>query len=590
MTRLLLAALLAAGPSLAAAAETVKNPESFTEITISDADSMDPAWAYDTASDMAILNIYETLFMFDGASTEKLVPLLATKVPSHANGLISADGRVYTIPIRNGVRFQDGTPMTPDDVRYSIIRFMLYDRDAGPSSLLLQPLLGYTSTRDDKGRIKPRCYQDAARAVRVRGNDLILTLPKPFAPLLTILAMWAPVVSRKWAAGHGAWDGSGKTWEKFNNPEKQSSPFFERANGTGPFRLQRWDRRTMEIVLSRNERYWRKPARLARVIVKGINEFSTRKLMLAAGDADSIFADASQYDQVRGLPGVQITTGLPTVELNPVVFFTYHVNPIANPNIRSAELDGRGIPPDFFADPDVRKGFAYAFDYQGYIRDVMRGMGLQSTGCVPSSLPGHNPNQRTYTFDLKKSEEHFRKAMGGQVWKKGFEFTLAYNSGNVERETVAQILKRYVESLNPKFRVDVRPIEWPEFLDDYISSKLPIFIMAWQADYPDPHNFAFPLLDSQGSYPVAQKFADPRIDKLIDSAITETEMSRRKKLYYKIQELEYEDVPHLLIVDPVVFRTQRDWVRGWVNNPVLPDAPYGSYYYPVYKAAPVKKG
>lgn len=583
--RLFLAALLAVP-----AFSQVKNPDTYTYVTISDCDSMDPAWAYDTASNMVLENVYETLFFFAPDSAEKLQPLIATTVPSRANGLISADGRTYTIPIRKGVRFQDGTLMTPEDVRYSIIRFLLQDRDAGPSSLLLQPLVGYPSTRDEKGKLNLNAYKDAARAVRVEGNDLVLRLPKPFAPLPTILASWAPVLSKKWALANGDWDGTEKTWTKFNNPEKQTSPFFERSNGTGPFKLARWDRKTMEIVLDRNDGYWRKPAKLARVVIKGINEFGTEKLMLQAGDADSIYAQEQNYNQVKDIPGVTIIDNLPIIEINPAVFFTFHVNPVANPNIRSGKLDGRGIPPDFFADKDVRKGFAYAFDYAGFIRDIRRGKGGQATGCVPLGLPGHNPKQQVYAYDLKKAEEHFRKAWGGQVWEKGFEFTMAYNSGNIERETVAQILKRQVESLNPKFRIDVRPIEWPAFLDAYIGSKLPVFVMAWQADYPDAHNFAFPMMHSQGAYPQPQHYANPEADKLVEAAIAETNPERRKKLYYKLQEIEFEDAPHFVIDNSVRFRTQRDWVRGWSFYPVFPDMPYGSYFYPMYKAASSPQG
>jgi len=36
----------------------------------------------------------------------------------------------------------------------------------------------------------------------------------------------------------------------------------------------------------------------------------------------------------------------------------------------------------------------------------------------------------------------------------------------------------------------------------------------------------------------------------------------------------------------VRFRTQRDWVKGWVPNPIYADAPYGSYFYPMWKEAP----
>ncbi|MDE2510543.1 MAG: ABC transporter substrate-binding protein [Elusimicrobia bacterium] len=580
-TTLSLALLLGSLPVSALAA--VKNPDTLTYLTISDSDSMDPAWAYDSASDLIILNVYEPLFMFDKTSTEKLDPILALKVPSRANGLISADGRTYTIPIRKGVKFHDGTPMTPEDVRYSIQRFLLSDRAAGPSSLLLEPLVGYSSTRDDRGEIRRGVWAEVNRAVSVKGDDLILRLPRPYAPILTILASWSPIVSKEWAIKNGDWDGTEATWKKFNNPEKETSPFFERANGTGPFKLDRWDRKTKEFILTRNDHYWRAPAKLKNVVIKGVNEFGTRKLMLLAGDADVIFADRPLLSQLQNLPGVKIMDNLPSVEMNPIVFFTYHINTVGNAFVGSGRLDGNGIPSDFFADKDVRKGFAYAFDYKGFVSDVFRGKGTQAHGAIPKSLPGYNPNQKTYRLDLKKAAEHFKKAFGGKLWEQGFHFTIAFNSGNLPRQTVCQIIKRNVESINPKFKIDVRSVEWPTFLDASNASKLPLFVLGWNADYPDPHNFVFPILDSQGNYPMIQKFKNEAIDKLIDEGEREVNPAKRKKIYAKLQELEYEEVPSLVIVDTVLYRTQRDWVKGFYNNPIFPDSPYGSYFYSIYK-------
>ena len=583
MIRLLLSAALLVGTLPVSALALAKNPDTYTYLTISDSDSLDPAWSYDVASQSIILNVYEPLVMFDKTSTEKLIPILSTKVPSKENGLISADGLTYTFPIRKGVKFHDGSPMTPDDVKYSIQRFMLLDRAAGPSSLLLEPLTGLQTTRDDHGNIQPGVWEEVDRAISVRGDSLVLRLPKPYAPILSILASWAPVVSKAWAIKNGDWDGGESTWKKYNNPNKEASPFFEKANGTGPFALDRWDRKTKEFILTRNEHYWRAPAKLKTVVVKGVNEFGTRKLMLQAGDADAIFADRPLLSQVQNLPGVQIIDNLPTVEMNPIVFFTFQLNTAGNAFVGSGRLDGNGIPADFFADKDVRKGFAYAFDYKGFISDVWRGKGSQAHGAIPKSLPGYNPNQPTYQYDKKKAEEHFRKAQGGKLWDTGFHFTIAFNSGNVPRQTVCQILKRNVEALNPKFKIDVRAVEWPTFLDAQNASKLPLFVLGWSADYPDPHNFAFPILHSKGNYPQIQHFKDPEMDRLVDEGKSETNAAKRKSIYAKLQALEFEEVPSLVIVDTVLYRTQRDWVKGWYHNPIYPDAPYGSYFYPIYK-------
>ena len=557
----------------------------YTELSISGIDSLDPAWAYDGASEEIILNIYETLFAFDKSSVVKLAPRLAAKVPSRRNGLISKDGRTYVIPLRRGVTFQDGSPMTPEDVRYSIMRFMLLDRAGGASAVLLQPLLGYDSTRDEDGKLKPSAWRDAARAVQAGRDRIILHLPKPFAPLRSILASWAPVTPRRWAAKNGDWDGSEKTLAKFNNVEKRGTWLFDHANGTGPFRLERWDRQAMEVVLERNDRYWRKAARLSRVVVRGVNEFETRKLMLEAGDADSIYATWQAFNQVKALAGVRVIEDVPMIEINPMVLFTYHVQAAGNPFIGSGRLDGDGVPPDLFVDTDVRKGFAYAFDYAGFIRDVSRGHGTPANGCIPKGLLGYEPRAPLYPFDLGRARRHLRRALGGALWDRGFRFTMLYLAGNDERGIVCRMLARNLASINPRFRIDVRPAEWPAFLDASVSGRLPAYPDAWQADYPDPHNFAYPLMHSKGYYPKSQGFRDAEADKIIEQAMSESEPARRKKLYARLIAIEHADVPHLLIEYPSNYRTQRTWVRGWVSNPVFPESPYGAYYYPMWKAA-----
>ncbi|MDR7455091.1 MAG: ABC transporter substrate-binding protein, partial [Armatimonadota bacterium] len=85
--------------------QAVRNPDTYVVVRFADPETLDPAYAYDTASSEIILwHIYETLIFFNGSSTGLFVPMLATEVPSAANGGISRDGRTYTFKIREGVR------------------------------------------------------------------------------------------------------------------------------------------------------------------------------------------------------------------------------------------------------------------------------------------------------------------------------------------------------------------------------------------------------------------------------------------------------------------------------------------------------
>ncbi len=563
----------------------IKNPDTLTYVMFSDLDSLDPAWSYDSSSRLIILNVYEYLVEYKGSSTEELVPFIATQVPSKENGLISQDSLTYTFPIRQGVQFQDGNPLAPEDVKYSLMRFLLQDRAGGPSPLLLEPILGYATTRDESGKILEKAFQDTDQRIRVEGSKVVIQIPKPFAPLLAILANWAPVISKQWAIENGDWDGTESNWKEYNNPQKESSYFFEHMNGTGPFMLERWDKKNKEIILVRNDNYWQAPARLKRVIIKGVNEFATRRLMLSAGDADIISAERSHLSQLRGLPGIDIIDDLPSIEMNPAVYFTFQVNPVGNPHIGSGKLDGEGIPPDFFSDLDVRKGFAYALDREVYIRDVYQGKGTPATGCIPKVLPGADAEAPRYIYDLKKAEEHFRKARGGEVWEKGFHFNLTYNEGNIARQTLCQILKVNVEQLNPKFKIDIRAVQWSTYLDASQKKMLPMYTVGWGADYPDAHNFVFPMLHSLGNYPDQQGYKNPEVDQLIELAISETDPGIRKELYSTILALAYEDVPHLVVLDTVDLMVKRSWLKGWYYNAVTSDSSGVGDFYPIYKDA-----
>lgn len=573
----MLSLLLAA--ALTAAGAPVKSPDTFVDAQVGEVTSLDPVYPYDNASQGLIYNVYETLIGYDGPSLERFVPVLASQVPTVKNGGISADGLTYRFKIRKGVRFQDGTPMTAEDARYSLMRFMLTDRVGGPSALLLEPILGVTSTRDSSGTIKVE-FKDVEKAVRVEGDELVIRLGRPFSPFLSIMARWSYVMSKSWAASKGEWDGAGATWRQYNNPDKERSYFFANMNGTGPFKLERWDRTGKYVLLARHDGYWRKPAALKRVLVKTVPEFSTRRLMLQAGDADIIETVRPLLSQLQNLPGVRIVDNLPRLSTDPVLFFTFKINPFANPDIGSGKLDGDGIPVDFFTDINVRRGFSYAFDYDALLTQTFKGAARRAKGPIPPGIPGFDAKQPFYVFDLKKAEEHLRKAWDTKVWEKGFRFTLTYNVGSENREAACQILKKNLERLNPKFKVDIRGVEWASYLDKAQRRMMPVFSRGWYADYPDAHNFAYAFWHTDGRYAGAQAYHNVEMDQLIEQAARETDQAKRMDLYKRIQRIGYDEAPSIATVHPVGVFAMRDWVRGFYENPVF----LGNYYYPLSKA------
>jgi peptide/nickel transport system substrate-binding protein len=552
---------------------TVKNPDTLVYDTIGEPESLDPAWAYDTSSSEVIQNVYETLIYFKDGSTSQFDPRLAE------NWTISTDGLTYTFTIRPGVKFTNGDNLTPEDVAYSIKRAMVQDRDGGPIWMFFEPFIGVgiESSRGENGKLIP--FENINNAVTVEGNSVVFHLKQPYGPFLQILAQsWGSIVDENWCIAQGDWPGTAATYENFNNP--QTPPLQEKMMGTGPYKLDRWEH-GVQIVMTRNDNYWRTPAKLKSVVIKKVDEWTARKLELLAGDADFVYVPRANLPEVENITGVRVTKNLPELMAD-AIFFNFEINENSQ-WIGSGKLDGNGIPTNFFSDKNVRLGFAYSFDWDTFIRDATLNQATQPASPVIDGLPFVDPSAKKYSLNLAKAENYFRQAFGGALWENGFKLTILYNTGNEPRRIAAEILKQNIESLNPKFSIVIEGRDWPTYLREMVASKLTLYELGWQADFPDPHNFVSAFMGSGGSLSGFQHYNNPLVDNLINSGIVEPDTAKRQAIYYQLQQIFYDDVPTLMLDQVIGVHVERDWVNGWYYNPIIPGVPQGGDYYPVWK-------
>ena len=573
-------ALLLCSPLFVSSSSQIKNPDTIIVATIGEPESLDPAWAYDTASGEVIFNVYETLIFFKGNRTDVFEPRIAE------SWTISEDGLTYKFKIRKGIKFHNGNPLTPEDVEYSFERAMVQDRDGGPVWMLLEPLLGIDTTREFN-LSNPAEAEKLGRmideAVEVQGDYVIFHLKRPYPPFMCILAQsWASIVDKEWCIEQGDWPGwkDYKQWVKYNNPKVP--PLQEKMMGTGPFKFVRWEH-GVEVVLERFEEYWRGPAKIKRVIIKRVPEWSTRKMMFLAGDADIIDVPRAHIKELEGIKGIRCYKNLPTLVLSPAMFFQFKIAS-DSPYVGSGKLDGKGIPLDFFSDKNVRLAFTYAFDYDRFIKEAFLGEAIRPANPIIKGLPFYWPEAPRYEFNLTKAKEYFKKAWGGKVWERGFYMEICYNVGNIARKIACEIIKYNVESLNPKFKIRIRAIEWPIFLRDMVAGRMPIFLVGWLADFPDPHNFVHPFMHSKGAFAGWQHYKNPLVDKLIKEGISTLDPAKREKIYRKLAIIYYEDVPSVPLAQPLGRHYERDWVQGWYYNPIFP----GIYFYTLWKGYPKK--
>jgi len=609
-----------------------KDPSTLVYTTYGDPENFDPALDYETAGGHVLWNTYETLVNFKRQSPTELVPQLATEWK------VSEDGKTYTFTIRKGVKFHNGDEMTPEDVAYSFQRGLLQGSYFSPQLLLTEPIygVGYYDVAEvvatkagleeapaddpealakvDAAVLAEVCEQTKAAVVAdSAAGTVTFNLAQPWSPFMVSLAhQVASIIDKKWAMEQGAWDGDCATWQNFYAKTAETTPLRDKINGTGAYKLESWTPNE-EIVLVRNDDYWRTepawegaptgPAAISRIIIKNVEEWGTRFAMVKAGDSDLQTIDLVNITQVDPLVGelceyvaekddydckptenpnqpLRLFKGAPGVTRQDAMF-NFAINVEGGNNlIGSGKLDGNGITPDFFSDIHVRKAFAYCFDYDAFINEVQHGEAVRGGGVLIPGAIGWDPDGKKYDFDLDKCKEEIEQAWGGEVAKNGFRFQLAYNSGNMNRQTITQIIQSTWQQLDPKYVVEVLALPWPTFNGLQKQKRLPMFVSGWQEDIHDSHNWAQPFL--AGDYAQRQNMPADMLatfKDLVSKGVSESDPAKRAEIYKQINDLDYENVPAIRLSVPTTRWYLQRW-KGYYYNPIYPNE---WYYYVLSK-------
>jgi peptide/nickel transport system substrate-binding protein len=549
-------------------AQTKMHKDRFVFASYGTLQSLDPCMAYDTTSHQRILNLYEPLIFFDGSAVDQYIPILATEVPSLENGGISKDGLSYTFVIRKDVLFHEGGKLTAEDVVYSFKRNMIADPDGGPIWMLLEPLLGITSTRNDKGELIPDIFKKIDQCISINEHSVTFHLIRPYPPFLSILCTSVGVIlDKEWAISKGCWDGNINNAARNNNPKMGQEPLQKFANGTGAYRMKSWEV-SRQFIFERNETYWGKKPQIKTAIFKYVKEWSTRKMLLQNGDADRVTVDSTHIPEVLSIKGLSFFK-VPQLSVSGALFCR-KINATANPYVGSGKLDGKGIPDNFFSDVHVRKAFLHAFDRNMYRRDVLNSMAIVPTNPNIEGLPYHM-NTPFYEYDPYKMIEHLKKAWDGKAWKLGFRMTIVYNTGNEMREAAALMLAENMMALNRNIQIEVKNVDWKDYLVNYRNYMYPFFLIGWSADYADPHNFIYNFMHSNGVLGKYIHYKDTQIDRLCEKGIQVVDPAQRRSIYEKLQMAWYENAIGILLYQTVNFRAYRDDISGFLLNPIFSD-------------------
>jgi peptide/nickel transport system substrate-binding protein len=623
-----------------------KDPTTFVSVSFGEPDLLDPALDYETAGGEVLQNVYETLVTYKDNYLSEFEPLLAESWE------VSEDGTVYTFKLHQGIMYHDGAELKASDIAYSFVRGMLQGGGASPQFLIIEPFYGVGTSdiseavetaqtfglealadgisEDEMGELPYALYDDveAMKAVdpeilkgvcedlysRFTVDDaagtISMKLALPWAPFIsTIAGYWSSAMNPAWVAANGGWDGSCDTWAPFYAMQPENDPIYDIANGTGPFILDHWTPGE-EIVMVRNDNYWREPAKLERVVLQQVDEWSTRFAMMQAGDADWVAVPPENRSQMDALVGETCNWDAAAVdyvceETDPVlpfrltlgrssntrsdIFFNFNVgNPDgSNTYLGSGQLDGNGIPVDFFSDVHVRRAFNYCFDWDTYIADIFNGEAVQSKSLTVEDMPGYNEDDPTYYYDLAKCEEEFKLAdvdkdgipagedEEGDIWTTGFRLSGTYNQGNTTRQTLVELVSSAVNEVNEKFIIESVGLPWPAYLRSINAKLAPLFFIGWHEDIHDPHNWYVPYLitfyASRQSIPAEIK---GQFVPLVNAGVLEADPVARNEIYKQLNQLVFDNPPGII----GVLATSHGFMPRYVQG-VKYNQNYSAFYY-----------
>lgn len=491
--------------------------------------TVDPHAAFDSGSRHVVLNVYESLLRFDEAE-RSFCPWLCTGVRRSDNGLS------YRFPVRSGVVDHRGQTLTAADVQYSIRRSII--TAPGPGSLWLGAMLG--PKRADPAVVDD--LVDACSRVRLDRDAIIVELARPFEPFPAVVAHWALVLSRPWAAAQGAWNGD---IDSIVDHVGAVHELLDVTNGTGPYELERIERRArVRVMFRRHARYWRDIGCPPRVTVTMIQDRVERECALLEGQADYAVCQPESLTRVGGAQGVVCESTRGEWHINPLGILTYTLAPDAP----AAER----FPPDGLSDPHLRRAVSLAFDYDRFVADALHGDPIAHPGPFPAAALPDGPRPPN-VYDPERARHELDQAWGGAAAANGFELAVYTHRDNYAREVAANILAEGIERLGPRCRSSVVPLSFDELIGATFAGRCPVSWLSWDADYLHPYAFGHELLSSAALLPRSTGMRLDGTDELLRAALAATDEERRAQLYGQLAQAAIDACSYLFVPGKVSY-------------------------------------
>jgi peptide/nickel transport system substrate-binding protein len=500
-----IAALAVAGALIALSAGCTVSPSTSTApapphqsvlriADISDPTSLDPML---TGADVAYqLSGFVLEYLVQLDDRGDVVPVLAARVPTAANGDISGDGLRVTYHLRHGITWSDGAPFTSADV-------------AATWRQVMNPL---NDVVDREG------YEDITS----------IGTPDPYTAVLHLARPYPPMTTRFFA---GIQEGPIPVMPAHviaHLKELNDAPFSAAPIGTGPFMLKAWVRNGPMTFVA-NPHYWQGAPKLHEIVFTAQPSTASELVALQTHEIDAdLDAGGQRIPDYASLTESRVQR---------------------SPSLRLwlLDLDTGKAPLD---DLQVRRAVAYAIDRAAMLHDVEHDAGSLADEWLPSWSWAYTPDVPKYAYDPARARaildaDGWRASAGGVRMKNGLPLSLLFVGpvGNGEFKEGAQLIQSYLAAVG--FVVTIKLYPYGIVYDPSGPVKSGKFDLAF---YHFSVNFDPSALDYDGCdrFPPNgvndERHCDPAIDRDERLALLSNDPARRRPLYARIERRRMEDL------------------------------------------------
>jgi oligopeptide transport system substrate-binding protein len=521
------------------------------EVGISDIKTFDPALSTDSPSIQAIDNIFTGLVQLNDKLA--VVPQLAA---SYSEG---SDGLTWTFKLKPNLKFSDGTPLTSQDVVYSIDR-------------ALQPAVKSYTGPIYLGLIKDSDKLNAGKIKTIIGDSLLK--PDPNTVMI--------ITNKKASYFLDALSYSCSYVVEKSLVDKYGAHFTDHLNegggGAGPFKVSEYTH-GKQIVFVPNPNYYGPKPQLTKLVYPFYNKADSMYAAYQAGQVDLTGILAANLAEAKKLPNNQYHQVL-QLWIN-----YYTMNYLVKP----------------FDNIKIRQAFELAIDKDLIAHSVWKDIVIPTNHIVPKGMPGYNPNLTdpegvaSTKGDPAKASALFQQGLQEEGWTSLAQvptIKLTYPGGSQDQDNeVAALIQMWQKTLG--ISVKANPEDFNKLLLDMTATAnnpkgLQFWNTSWSADYPDPQDWTTLQFDkgapnntmNYGQNSTADVAQQQQVQQQLEAADVNPDQHARLRAYNQAEQQLVNDVAWLPVNQVTRSLVVRPYVKGLVFNSsgFMPPDDWGAVY------------